>query len=298
MRFRGADSALVVAVTVAASAWAFCWPTTTQDEFSLMIYPDLMTHGLVPNRDFFTPYGPGTYWPLAAVFAVTGGPSVIAVRCVGLAYHVLLALAIRSAVRRSGREAAVAAGALAGMLAAGLLLIPYGWLLALAAMMASLGAADRSRWGLAGALGALAVTTRPEFLVVFLAVYAVRTPSLRSGALVRPEDFSWEPIPLGVIGRCRTSIAYQDCLVDRLGVDTRLPVPPECSVAIGLGTILLAVGVLGIRAWGRVVPPTSSSRPICARPLDASSGVSAPRPRPHLVPWQSGYSHWLWRHAS
>ena len=79
---------------------------------------------------------------------------VIAVRCVGLAYHVLLALAIRSAVRRSGREAAVAAGALAGMLAAGLLLIPYGWLLALAAMMASLGAADRSRWGLAGALGA------------------------------------------------------------------------------------------------------------------------------------------------
>lgn len=249
MRFRGADSVLVVAVTVSASAWAFCWPTTTQDEFSLMIYPDLMTHGLVPNRDFFTPYGPGTYWPLALVFSLTGGSSVIAVRCVGLIYHVLLALAIQGAVRRAGREAAIAAGATAGVLAVGLLLIPYGWLLALAAMMASLGAADRGRWGLAGALGAAAVTTRPEFLVVFLAVYAVRVASLRSGAHVGV-GFLLGAIPLAVHLALAGHQLLTNVFVDRVGVDTRLPIPPQSwSLAIGFGTILLAMGVLGIRAW-------------------------------------------------
>lgn len=66
----------VLVAAAACAGWSFAWPTTTQVEFSLLIYPDLINQSRLTNADFFTPYGPGTYWPLSILYEVTGGPSV------------------------------------------------------------------------------------------------------------------------------------------------------------------------------------------------------------------------------
>src|SRR6476620_7054704 len=93
-RWAAVDGLLVALVAATAGLFALRAPTFTEDEYSLLIYADLIGRGRVPNRDFFTPYGPGTLWPITVANHVVGHASVIAERMVGLGYHVALAVGV------------------------------------------------------------------------------------------------------------------------------------------------------------------------------------------------------------
>jgi hypothetical protein len=161
-----AGALLVVVVTLATGAWFYPWPSLTQDETLLLVYPDLVNRGRWPNRDFFTPYGPGTFWPLSALYRVGGGPSVLLERTAGLTYHVLIALAVWMLARRRGQGIAVFAGCAAGCIASGLQLVAYAWLLAICCLLWAVVAGSHRRYAASGALFSLACTVRPDMLVV------------------------------------------------------------------------------------------------------------------------------------
>lgn len=233
------DAVMVAAVTVAASAWALYRPTMSMDELALLIYPDLVNAGRLPNQDFFTPYGPGTFWPLAVVYEIAGGPSVQTERLVGLAYHVLLALAVAALCRRRGRWISVGAGALAGLLAGGLMLPAYGWLLGLAAVMWSVVAGQDRRWFTAGVLSAVACTARPELLAAVVAVAVTQWP--RGRDLLRlASGFVVGLLPLLVHVTLVGGDLARNVLLDRLGQRTGLPFPPRTA------DLALAYAVLGL----------------------------------------------------
>jgi hypothetical protein len=137
----------------------------SMDEGLLLEYPELVLRGMVPNRDFIMSYGPGDIWLLAGVYSVLGA-HVEVERLVGLAYHVLIAVALFAHASRWGP----AIGVFSGIIAA-FILVPLG-----TAAFAFLGAVALVLWslflltvarrplavGLAGALAGLVIVFRPE----------------------------------------------------------------------------------------------------------------------------------------
>lgn len=214
----------VLLATVGASLWAFSWPTVSQDEFGLLVYPNLILHGRIPNRDFFTPYGPGTFWPISLVFLATESPSIAAIRGIGLAYHVLLALGVRAAVKHTNESLMNVAGCMAGLLSAGLLLIPYGWLIALGAVLWSMSQMERERFLFAGFAGGLACIIRPEFILVVLVTNGFRIRNSRClfrftlGLVIGTLPLAWHVIIVG-------PQLFTDAFLYRLLVNTRLGLP-------------------------------------------------------------------------
>lgn len=97
----------------------------------MRVYPRRILAGAVANRDFFTVYGPGNYWVLAGVFKMAG-PTVLAERVVGMAYHVGLATGVFALTRGFGGSIACAAGIACALIPLPLGLGAYAWLGALA----------------------------------------------------------------------------------------------------------------------------------------------------------------------
>jgi hypothetical protein len=177
--------AAVLVVTVllglsAAGAWRT--PGIAQDEGMLLEYPTLILHGKLPWRDFQTMYGPGTYLPLAAAYAVTG-PSVGIERGVGVVYRAGVVFAVMAL----GSPAGVATMTVSGILAvAGVSLAApaaYAWYGALACVLWAIWVArralsDRARrrrtcLAAAGVLLGLAVSIRAELGCAGLIAFAV-----------------------------------------------------------------------------------------------------------------------------
>jgi hypothetical protein len=245
-RARWWDSLGVALVAGTSGLFGLRYPSLTLDELSLLIYPDLVAHGRVPNRDFFTPYGPGGYWPLVAANELTGGVSVIAERLVGISYHVFLAVGVWALCRHYGRYAALLAGLLAALLSAGLLLVAYPWLLALGAAIWSLAMAQRRRWILCGVLAALACTVRPELIAVLVVVLAIQIPSRAAAGRVAG-GFVIGAVPLLVHLAIAGPDLVRNVFIDRLRPDNRLPFPPSVLgdrvllVLVGLAVVVLVV---------------------------------------------------------
>jgi len=143
---------LVTMFSALPAAAAMRQPLMTLDEGLLLVYPEQILAGDVPNRDFFTSYGPGGLSLLAGVYAVTG-PSVVAERLIGLAYHIGIATGVYAMVRRLGMLPAAVGGVLAGLLIVPLGLGAYSWLGALALLTWSLALLDApgSPWRTAAA---------------------------------------------------------------------------------------------------------------------------------------------------
>ena len=235
-------------VTCAVSAWAFWVPSHTQDEITLLLHADLVSRGWVPNRDFFTPYGPGTFWPLAGVFALTGGPSVMGGRFVGLLYHVFLATSVWALLRREGAAAGLAAGILTGLIAVGLLLTPYGWLLALALTIWSTVACNSGRFFLAGTAAALAGSVRPEFVVLSFAVATVGVRS-RDGLLRYGAGALLAGVPLLVHLWLAGDDLARNVVLERMMTDTGQPLPPtSAALSLTLLLVLLTMAFMTYRA--------------------------------------------------
>ncbi len=163
-------------------------PGPPMEEGFMLVFPERVLHGAIPNTDFLYLYGPGSLWALAAAFKAFG-VSLLTERVFGLAQQLAIVFGIYALARRWGRTVAVA-----GAVTSALIIIPFGltalaWVggvglavLGLAAGLEARGRAtgtdgDRSarRWALtAGLLLGLAVLFRLDLaLAVGLASIAL-----------------------------------------------------------------------------------------------------------------------------
>jgi hypothetical protein len=91
------------------------------EEGFMLVFPELVLRGEVPNRDFLHLYGPGGLWVLAGLFKVFGA-SLTVERAVGFAQHLGVAVGVYALVRPWGRWVAAAGGVTAAVI----VLTPHG----------------------------------------------------------------------------------------------------------------------------------------------------------------------------
>ena len=143
----------------------------------MLVFPELVLKGWVPNRDFLHLYGPGSLWVLAGVFKVFGTTLEVE-RAVGFLQQLGIAFGVFAAIRPWGRWVAAAGGAMAAIV-----VIPPIGLTALAwtggvalglwsvvSALAGAGAADgsvrrRRLLTVAGLLAGAALLYRPDLVV-------------------------------------------------------------------------------------------------------------------------------------
>jgi len=151
-------------------------PGPPMEEGFMLVFPEAVLHGAVPNRDFLHLYGPGSLWVLAAVFKVFG-TSMWSERAVGLLQQLALIAGVYALARPWGRRAAVAGAALTAIV----ILPPTGltalaWTGGVALAVWSLAALLHDRPALAGVLGGVALLYRPDLVVAVVLVFAVAWP--------------------------------------------------------------------------------------------------------------------------
>ena len=157
-------AALVSLVAVTTALHGLGAPFSSSDEAILIIFPEQMREGLLPNRDFFTVYGATGMWFLSGVYQVLGF-SVMTERALGLLYHVAVALGVRRLASPYGRAAALVSGGVSALVLGTLSTTPSAWLGGLALACWALATAARpgaSAALMAGLLAALAGGWRYE----------------------------------------------------------------------------------------------------------------------------------------
>ena len=92
---------VVLAVFLLPVRADFLKPVIPMEEGSVLVYPERVLAGGIPNKDFETMYGPGNLWFLAGVYRVFG-ITVGVERTVGLLYRLALVLALFVIGRRYG----------------------------------------------------------------------------------------------------------------------------------------------------------------------------------------------------
>jgi hypothetical protein len=91
------------------------------EEGFMLVFPELVLHGFVPNKDFLHLYGPGSLWVLAGVFKVFG-TSLPAERIVALLQQIGVVLGVAALARYWGRSLAF----LCGLVSLFIILPPIG----------------------------------------------------------------------------------------------------------------------------------------------------------------------------
>lgn len=145
-------------------------PGPPMEEGFMLVFPELVAEGWVPNRDFLHLYGPGSLWVLAAAYELFG-TTLDVERAVGFAQQLGVAFGVLALVWPWGRVAAVAGAAVAAVIVVPPIgLTALAWVGALAlglwALQLGLGARGR-RWRplLAGVVGGAALLYRPDLVV-------------------------------------------------------------------------------------------------------------------------------------
>ncbi len=87
----------------------------------MLVFPEQVLKGALPNRDFLHLYGPGSLWALAGVFKVFG-VSIVSERAFGLLQQLAIVFGIFALARRWGRTLAVTAA-----VTSALIIIPFGF---------------------------------------------------------------------------------------------------------------------------------------------------------------------------
>jgi hypothetical protein len=146
-------------------------PAPAMDEGLLLVEPERVLEGDLPNRDFESFYGPLNTYVLAAVYAVAE-PDVEVERAVGLLYHLAIIAGVFALASFGGVVLAVAAAIIAAaiLFTQGLTAFAYfgGLAIAIFGLFALMRAATtpegRGRlFVAAGILGGLAISYRPQF---------------------------------------------------------------------------------------------------------------------------------------
>lgn len=167
--------ALALVLTLAAMLFPLL-PTHTDpgpamDEGLLLVEPERVLEGELPNRDFESFYGPANPYLLAAVYAVSE-PDVVIERGIGILYRLAVIAGVFALASFAGPVVAVAAGLIAGVLLfiTGPFAFAYFGGLACAILGLFLLARAATRIGtrgrlyvLAGVAGGLAISYRPQF---------------------------------------------------------------------------------------------------------------------------------------
>jgi hypothetical protein len=238
-------------------------PGPPMEEGFMLVFPELVLNGLVPNRDFLHLYGPGSLWVLAAVYQVAG-VSLEAERVVGFLQQLGVVFGIFVAIRPWGRWLA-AAGA---VIAAVVVLPPIGltalaWVGAVAFGLWSLHAALGDRrprlLAAAGLLGAVALLYRPDLVVAVGASAAVVALGLHGrrrwiylGSLAGATAAGYlVHVAMAGVGNVWRGLFLEPVFDLRGG--RRLPLPPSWDAFDGF---LQRAGLLAEPPWPLPAPPS------------------------------------------
>jgi hypothetical protein len=236
-------------------------PGSAMEEGFMLVFPDRVLHGAVPNKDFLYLYGPGSLWSLAAVYKVFG-THLFVERMAGLAQLVGMAVAAGLLVRWWGRWVAVAAVLLNVMFvmpALQLTAIPWtgGAALALGSLVALVQARadgespNARRWAMVGGLLAgFAVLFRIDVALAIAlgggaALWAVPRPVLKRALIGTGIGVAPYLIQLITAGPGTT---FRGMIVDpilHLRAARHLPVPPNPDHLVGVARVIAAVD----RSW-------------------------------------------------
>jgi hypothetical protein len=144
------------------------------EEGFMLVFPEQVLRGAIPNKDFLHLYGPGSLWVLAGAFKVFG-TSLTVERLVGLLQQMAIVFGVFALARRWGRVAALGCGLLSLLFIVPTSLTALAWVgavgLGLLALVA--GAASRDAVGkpaerlavLAGILAGLALLYRIDLVL-------------------------------------------------------------------------------------------------------------------------------------
>jgi hypothetical protein len=276
--------ALALALVLAAMLFPLL-PTHTDpgpamDEGLLLVEPERVLEGDLPNRDFESFYGPANTYVLAAVYAVSE-PDVVIERGVGVAYRLAVIAGVFALASFAGIVVAVAAGLISGVLlfTTGPIAFAYFGGLACAILGLFLLARAATRIGtrgrlyvLAGIAGGLAISYRPQFGFALL-LGAVPLLLGHSAAAVRRFVLgaALGALPLAV----HTVIAGPAAVFENLVVDaffrsapqSTRPFPPEVASETRLmvltGIALVALVVCAAILWRRA-PRSADARRVAA----------------------------------
>jgi hypothetical protein len=160
-------------------------PGPPMEEGFMLVFPELVLGGQVPNRDFLHLYGPGSLWVLAGVFQVFG-TTLASERVVGFLQQLAVVFGVFALLRPWGRWVAAAGGAMTAVILVptiGLTALAWtgGLALGLWALDHLLGAADaaagssrrRRALMIAGLLAGAALLYRPDLVVAIALSSAV-----------------------------------------------------------------------------------------------------------------------------
>ena len=232
-------------------------PGPPMEEGFMLVFPEQVLHGAIPNRDFLHLYGPGSLWVLAAVFKALG-TSMWTERAVGLAQQLALVVGVYTITRPWGRRVAVGGAAITAVIIlppAGLTAMAWvgGAAFGLWAMIAAL----RGRTLLAGLLAGAALLYRPDLVMAIVlglaAMWGVlearQRKRLLAGAGLGLSPFLVQ-VALAGPGHALFGMVIQPVFQLRSG--RRLPLPPSLSQFDGF---LQRAGELNALGWPISWPP-------------------------------------------
>ena len=244
-------------------------PGPPMEEGFMLVFPELVLDGQVPNRDFLHLYGPGSLWVLAGAFEVLG-TTLATERAIGFLQQLGLAFGILALLRPWGRWVAAAGGATAAMIVVppiGLTALAWTggvalglWSLngSLTGLAAEPGSARRRRLLLvAGLLAGAALLYRPDLVLAVGLSSVVLWPGLdrsgrrrfAGGLAVGVSPYLVHVATAGV-GNVVTGLVLEPVFELRGG--RRLPLPPSWSHFDGF---LQRAGQLIEPPWPLPAPP-------------------------------------------
>jgi hypothetical protein len=256
-----------IALTLVALVFAiptrglFRSPGPPMEEGFMLVFPEQVLKGAIPNRDFLHLYGPGSLWALAGVYKAFG-VSLISERSFGLLQQLAIVFGIYALARRWGRVLAVTAS-----VTSALIIIPFGytalaWVggvgLAVCGLAAGMEARARTdervarRWAVAsGVLLGLSVLFRLDLI---LAVGIASIAMLRGVPRARVHrvliGFAIGVLPYAIqIATAGPGHAFQGMVIDpvfRLRGGRSLPIPPSWGHFDGF---LQKAGALAQISW-------------------------------------------------
>ena len=170
LNWRARRNSMAAAAVVLLVLMVGFWPSfentgLPMDEGMLLVYPELVSHGQLPYRDFETFYGPANPYLLAGTFTIFG-THIFTERSVGLLYRIVCVLAIFGIARRWGTVLASGCMFVAGALLICTPPVASAWIGAMASALTSLWILSSNlgllRYFFAGLLAGLALLFRPD----------------------------------------------------------------------------------------------------------------------------------------
>ena len=279
-------------------------PGPPMEEGFMLVFPELVLHGEIPNRDFLHLYGPGSLWVLAGAFKVFG-TTLATERVVGFLQQLGVVFGVFALLRPWGRWVAAVGGAMTAVILVptiGLTALPWtgGLALGLWALNHALGAVDaaagssRRRRGLviAGLLAGAALLYRPDLVVAIGLSLAVLWWGLESvdrlrfaGALALALSPYLLHTALAGVGNVVDGLVLQPVFDLRPG--RSLPFPPSWDHFDGF---LQRAGALIEPSWPLPAPGTPAQLGLWAGLLFAANAALVAM---GVVAWRRGDRHLL-----